>query len=184
MIACAPLVASETIFLTDYSTNYLTASQQSPFDDTVFTTSGSPPGGARLSIVNSAHAPNVICPTDSSSVFDSTYNPYTVVAGMTTPDGYPLGDLQDRCLCDQNKRLNNHEPHSYPLPPTLSLTPSLTSPRHPLIPTSPQKEKRGRGRPRLSEEEKTRRKELRELGLMKRSKRRTKERCVHTAAWD
>ena len=34
---------------------------------------------------------------------------------------------------------------------------------------------RGRGRPRLSEEEKQRRKELRELGLLKRSKRRTKE---------
>lgn len=106
MIACAPLVASETIFLTDYPTNYLNASQQSPFDDTIFTTSGSPPGGARLSIVNSAHAPNVICPTDSSSVFDSTYNPYTVGAGMTTPDGYPLGDLQDRCLCDQNKLIS------------------------------------------------------------------------------
>ena len=35
--------------------------------------------------------------------------------------------------------------------------------------------KRGRGRPRLTEEEKQRRKELRELGLMKRSHRRTKE---------
>ena len=35
--------------------------------------------------------------------------------------------------------------------------------------------KRGRGRPRLTEEEKQRRKELREMGLMKRSKRRTKE---------
>ena len=46
--------------------------------------------------------------------------------------------------------------------------------------TLPQKEKsgqskRGRGRPRLPEEEKLRRKELRDLGLMKRSKRRTKE---------
>ena len=38
------------------------------------------------------------------------------------------------------------------------------------------KERRCRGRPRLSEEEKQRRKELRDLGLMKRSKRRTKER--------
>ena len=38
------------------------------------------------------------------------------------------------------------------------------------------KEKRSRGRPRLTDEEKQRRKELRELGLMKRSKRRTKER--------
>lgn len=35
--------------------------------------------------------------------------------------------------------------------------------------------KRGRGRPRLTEEEKQRRKELREIGLIKRSKRRTKE---------
>ena len=35
--------------------------------------------------------------------------------------------------------------------------------------------KRGRGRPRLPEEEKLRRKELRDMGLMKRSKRRTKE---------
>lgn len=35
--------------------------------------------------------------------------------------------------------------------------------------------KRGRGRPRLTEEEKQRRKELREMGLIKRSKRRTKE---------
>lgn len=35
--------------------------------------------------------------------------------------------------------------------------------------------KRGRGRPRLSDEEKQRRKELREMGLIKRSKRRTKE---------
>lgn len=35
--------------------------------------------------------------------------------------------------------------------------------------------KRGRGRPRLTEEEKQRRKELRDLGLMKRSHRRTKE---------
>ena len=35
---------------------------------------------------------------------------------------------------------------------------------------------RSRGRPRLTEDEKERRKELRELGLMKRSKRRTKER--------
>lgn len=34
---------------------------------------------------------------------------------------------------------------------------------------------RGRGRPRLTVEEKQRRKELRELGLLKRSKRRTKE---------
>eukprot|EP00731_Ephydatia_muelleri_P021265 Em0013g992a len=46
--------------------------------------------------------------------------------------------------------------------------------------TSSQKEKagqskRGRGRPRLAEEEKLRRKELRDMGLMKRSKRRTKE---------
>lgn len=35
--------------------------------------------------------------------------------------------------------------------------------------------KRGRGRPRLTEEEKQRRKELRDLGLMKRSHRRSKE---------
>ena len=35
--------------------------------------------------------------------------------------------------------------------------------------------KRGRGRPRLTEEEKQRRKELRDLGLLKRSHRRTKE---------
>lgn len=35
--------------------------------------------------------------------------------------------------------------------------------------------KRGRGRPRLTEEEKMRRRELRDMGLMKRSKRRTKE---------
>lgn len=35
--------------------------------------------------------------------------------------------------------------------------------------------KRGRGRPRLTDEEKQRRKELREMGLIKRSKRRTKE---------
>lgn len=35
--------------------------------------------------------------------------------------------------------------------------------------------KRGRGRPRLSDDEKQRRKELREMGLIKRSKRRTKE---------
>ena len=35
--------------------------------------------------------------------------------------------------------------------------------------------KRGRGRPRLSTDEKQRRKELREIGLMKRSHRRTKE---------
>ena len=35
--------------------------------------------------------------------------------------------------------------------------------------------KRGRGRPRLTEDEKQRRKELRELGLLKRSKRRSKE---------
>ena len=35
--------------------------------------------------------------------------------------------------------------------------------------------KRGRGRPRLTEDEKQRRKELRDMGLMKRSKRRTKE---------
>lgn len=35
-----------------------------------------------------------------------------------------------------------------------------------------------RGRPRLTEEEKQRRKELRELGLMKRSRRRTKEGMV------
>ena len=35
--------------------------------------------------------------------------------------------------------------------------------------------KRGRGRPRLTPDEKQRRKELREMGLMKRSHRRTKE---------
>ena len=35
--------------------------------------------------------------------------------------------------------------------------------------------KRGRGRPRLTDDEKQRRKELREMGLIKRSKRRTKE---------
>lgn len=39
--------------------------------------------------------------------------------------------------------------------------------------------KRGRGRPRLTEEEKLRRRELRDLGLMKRSKRRTKEGLWH-----
>lgn len=35
--------------------------------------------------------------------------------------------------------------------------------------------KRTRGRPRLTEDEKERRKELREMGLLKRSKRRSKE---------
>ena len=44
--------------------------------------------------------------------------------------------------------------------------------------------KNPRGRPRLTEEEKQRRKELRELGLMKRSKRRTKEGvCVCVGGW-
>lgn len=42
--------------------------------------------------------------------------------------------------------------------------------------------KRGRGRPRLTEEEKQRRKELREMGLMKRSKRRTKEEVLQWKA--
>ena len=45
---------------------------------------------------------------------------------------------------------------------------------HTLVPGN-NHSKRGRGRPRLTEEEKMRRRELRDMGLMKRSKRRTKE---------
>ena len=146
MIACAPLVASETISLTDQSTNYLTASQQSPFDDTVFTTSGSPPAGATFSIINSAPAPNEICPADSSSVFDSTYNPYTVRTGLTTPDGYPLGDLQNRWMCDQTRLIFTASPLPPPLNPSSPLLPppllpsyllTLTSSPPPSLPSSP-----------------------------------------------
>ncbi|XP_019850041.1 PREDICTED: uncharacterized protein LOC100639981 [Amphimedon queenslandica] len=42
--------------------------------------------------------------------------------------------------------------------------------------------KRGRGRPRLTDDEKQRRKELREMGLIKRSKRRTKEEVLQWKA--
>ena len=102
MIACAPLVASETITLNDYFTDYLSVSQQSPFDDTVFTTSSNPP--ARLTILNAALTPHDICPSDdsssgSSSPFDRVYSPYTVDSTISTPDRYPLGDLQNRCVC-------------------------------------------------------------------------------------
>ena len=97
MIACAPLVASESITLNDYFTDYLSVSQRSPFDDTVFTTSSSPP--ARLTILNAALTPHEICPSNSSTPFDRVYSPYTVDSTISTPDRYALGDLQNRCVC-------------------------------------------------------------------------------------
>ena len=97
MIACAPLVASETITLNDYRTNYLSVSQQSPFDDTIFTSSANPP--ARLTILNAALTPHDICPATSSTPFDRVYSPYPVDSTITnTPDRYALGDLQGRCV--------------------------------------------------------------------------------------
>ena len=86
MIACAPLVASETITLNDYRTNYLSVSQQSPFEDTIFTINTSPPGS--FSILNSAN----FCPHYSSSI----YTPYPVNRSVTTPDRHPLGDWDHR----------------------------------------------------------------------------------------
>lgn len=97
MIACAPLVASETITLNDYRTDYLSVSQQSPFDDTIFTSSANPP--ARLTILNAALTPHDICPATSPTPFDRVYSPYLVDSTITnTPDRYALGDLQSRCV--------------------------------------------------------------------------------------
>lgn len=102
IIACAPLVASQELRLMQYppSSSFLTVTQRSPYENTVFTTQDLPEP-LRLGLLNAALNPNTNCrdpAVEEVPTYDALYTPFSdpEAVGTTTVDANPVGDLTAR----------------------------------------------------------------------------------------
>ena len=93
IVACAPLVVSETIAVSNYpfSQSYITISQLSPFERTIISTADLPSN--QLTILNT---PNSACQAGDDPY--EPYEPFDEEDGVNTADRYPLGDLENRLI--------------------------------------------------------------------------------------
>ncbi|CAI8031417.1 hypothetical protein GBAR_LOCUS17832 [Geodia barretti] len=105
-LSCAPLVEAENLTLTAYPIGgqpLAIISQYSRYQNTIISLGSLPSlnvpddlgsDNPDLTVVAAAIGPNEACLLDEdATAADSTYSPYTPRSGVSTPDGYDLGDL-------------------------------------------------------------------------------------------
>lgn len=117
IIACAPLVRTETRLVSQFPGAYFEASQPSPYDSTTIT--ARTPASSVVDVLTDALTTYDLCPT-----MPSPYSPYPTSNQPCTPDEFPVGAVTQKYTrqLTATRSFSATELHLYGVPTVTSRT--------------------------------------------------------------